>query len=161
MRDMRVQQCCPARRVLCTQLLYQMRAGCDGAGNCWIKHNRGSGRTRDPFAAPLLVFVRPYGAYARSRCVDAAALLSGARAACTAATGFAGVAALAIAELSTTEPFVACLIRLLRRGLFSCGPTVLMRDGDAWVRQRCSAGRVLRAQLPPDSQVWRRWQLPR
>jgi len=67
---------------------------------------------------------------------------------CTAATGFAGVAALAIAELSTTGALAARVIRLLCRGLLSCGPTVLMRDRDAWVQQRCSAGRVLCAQLP-------------
>jgi len=52
---------------------------------------------------------------------------------CTAATGFAGVTALAIAELSTTEAFTARTIRLLRRVLFLRGPTVLMRDRDAWV----------------------------
>jgi hypothetical protein len=85
---------------------------------------------------------------------------AGAHAACTAASGFAGVTALEIAELSTTEAFAARTIRLPCRVLFLRGATVLMRDRDAWVQQRCSAGRVLCAQLPADSQVWRRWQLP-
>jgi hypothetical protein len=70
------------------------------------------------------------------------------------------VAALAIAELSTTEALAARTIRLLRRVLFLRGPAVLMHDRDAWVQRRCSVGRVLCAQLPPDSHVWRRWQLP-
>jgi hypothetical protein len=69
------------------------------------------------FALPRLVFVLPYGAHARMRCAGAAALLSGARAACTAATGFAGVAALAIAELSTTEALAARTSYQLLRGL--------------------------------------------
>jgi hypothetical protein len=69
------------------------------------------------------------------------------------------VAALAIAELSTTEALAARTIRLLRRVLFLRGPAVLMHDGDALVQRHCPAGRVLCAQLPPDSQVWRRWQL--
>ena len=59
----------------------------------------------------------------------------------------------AIAELSTTEAFAARTIRLPCRVLFLRGPTVFMRDRDAWVQRRCSAGRVLCAQLPPDSQV--------
>jgi len=79
---------------------------------------------------------------------------------CTAATGFTGVTALAIAELSTTGACAARAIRLPCRGLFSFGAAVFMRDFDAWMQLSCSAGRVLRAQLPPDSQVWRRWQLP-
>jgi hypothetical protein len=74
----------------------------------------------------------------------------------TAATGFAGVAALAIAELSTTDDFAACMSCLLCRGLFSCGPSVFVHDNDAWVQRRCPAGRVLWAQLLLDSQVWRR-----
>ena len=114
---------------------------------------------RELFALPRLVFVRPYGACTRSLFVGAAALLGGASDVCAAAAGFAGVTALAIAELSTTGALTARAIRLLCRGLFSCGPTVLMRDRDVWVQRRCSAGRVLCAQLPPDSQVWRRWQL--
>jgi len=114
----------------------------------------------DPFAVLRLVSVRGHGAYARFRCAGAALLLSGARAACTAATGFADVAALAIAELSTTEAFAARAIRLLCRGLFSCVVVVHVRNSDAWVQLCCSAGRVLCAQLPPDSQMWRRWQLP-
>ena len=105
------------------------------------------------FGPPRLIFMWPYGACARSRCVGAAALLSGARAVCTAASGFAGVAALAIAELSTTGALAARVIRLLCRGLLSCGPTVHVRDRDAWVQRRCSAGCVLCAQLLPDSQV--------
>ena len=64
-----------------------------------------------------------------------------------------------IAELSTTEAFATRTIRLPCRVLFLRGATVLMRDRDAWVQRRCSAGRVLCAQLPADSQVWRRWQL--
>ena len=80
-------------------------------------------------------------------------LLSGARAVCTAGTGFAGVVALAIAELSTTEAFAARMIRLLVCGLFSCVAMMHVHNSDAWVQLCCSAGRVLRAQLPPDSQV--------
>ena len=83
-------------------------------------------------------------------------LLSGARAACTAANGFADVAALAMPSLSTTEAFAARTIRLLCRGLFYCAAIVRMRDSDAWVQLCCSTGRVLCAQLPPDSQMWRR-----
>ena len=84
------------------------------------------------------------GAFARLRCAGAAALLSGARAVCTAATGFAGVTALAIAELSTTGAFAARVIRLLRRGLLLRGTMVpkAMRDGDAWV-QRVESHRLL------------------
>jgi len=62
-------------------------------------------------------------------------------------------AALAIAELSTTEAIAACASCLLCRGLFSWEVVVPMRDRDAWAQRRCSAGRVLCAQLPPDSQV--------
>ena len=105
------------------------------------------------FAVPRLVFVRGCDAYALLQCTSAATLLGGARAVCTAATGFAGVTALAIAELSTTEAFAACASCLLCRGLFSCGPAVLVHDNDAWLQRRCSAGRVLCAQLPLDSQV--------
>ena len=82
-----------------------------------------------------------------------AALLSGARAVCTAATGFAGVTALAIAELSTTEAFAARASCSLCRSLFSCGPAVFVHDDDAWVQRCCSAGRMMCAQLPLDSQV--------
>ena len=92
--------------------------------------------------------------------MGAAALLGGAHDVCTAAAGFAGVAALAMAELSATEAFAACMSCLLCRGLFSCGPAVFIHDADAWVQRHCLAGRMLRAQLPLDSQVWRRWQLP-
>jgi hypothetical protein len=70
------------------------------------------------------------------------------------------VAALAIAELSTTEAITARTSCLLCRGLFSCGPVVFVHDDDAWVQRRCPAGRMMCAQLPLDSQVWRRWQLP-
>ena len=97
---------------------------------------------------------------AASRCVGAALLFSGTRAACTAGTGSTDVAALAVAELSTTEACAVRAIRLLCRGLFSCVATVHVCDADAWVQLCCSAGRVLCAQLAPDSQVWRRSQLP-
>jgi hypothetical protein len=70
------------------------------------------------------------------------------------------VAALAIAELSTTEAITACTSCLLCHGLFSCGPAVFVHDNDAWVQRHCSAGLMMCAQLPLDSQVWRRWQLP-
>jgi hypothetical protein len=70
------------------------------------------------------------------------------------------VAALAIAELSATEAFAACMSCLLCRGLFSCVPAVLIHDDDAQVQRRCSVGRMMHTQLPLDSQVWRRWQLP-
>ena len=108
---------------------------------------------RELFALPRLVFVWPYGVCTRKRCVGAALLLSGPHDVCTAAAGFAGVTALAIAELSTTEAFAACMSCLLCRGLFSCCPAVFVRDRDAWVQRRCSAGCVLCAQLPSDSQV--------
>ena len=65
----------------------------------------------------------------------------------------AGWTALAIAELSTTGALDARTIRLLHRGFFLRGFAVLIRDGDAWAQRRCSAGRVLCAQLAPDSQV--------
>ena len=94
-----------------------------------------------------------YGAYARSRCVGAAALLGGAYDAHTAAAGFAGVTALAIAELSATEAFAACTSCLLCRGLLSCGPAVFAHDNDAWVQRRCPAGRMICAQLPLDLQA--------
>jgi hypothetical protein len=92
--------------------------------------------------------------------VGAAALLSGTHDVCTAAARFAGVTALAIAEISTTEAFAARACCLLCRGLFLCGAAVFVHDDDAGVQRRCSAGRMMRAQLPLDSQVWRRWQLP-
>ena len=92
--------------------------------------------------------------------MGAAALLGGAYDAHTAAAGFAGVAALAIAELSTTEAFAVCMSCLLCRGLLSCAATVLERDQDAWVQRHCSVGRAMRAQLLLDSQMWRRRQLP-
>ena len=60
---------------------------------------------------------------------------------------------LAIAELSTTEAFAACMSCLLCRGLFSCCPAVFVRDRDAWVQRRFSVGRMMCAQLPLDSQV--------
>jgi hypothetical protein len=53
------------------------------------------------------------------------------------------VAALAIAELSTTEAFAACMSCLLCRGLLSRGPAVFVHDNDAWVQRRCSAGRMM------------------
>ena len=87
---------------------------------------------------------------------------SAGRAACTAATAFAGVAAQAIAELSTTEAYAyaARAMRVLCRGLLLCGATVFMHGFNAWMPLSCPAGRVLRAQLPPHSQAWRRRQLP-
>jgi hypothetical protein len=65
------------------------------------------------------------------------------------------VAALAIAELSTTEAFAASMSCLLCRGLLSCGPSVLVLDRDVWVQHRCPVGCVLCALLPLDSQVCR------
>jgi hypothetical protein len=56
-------------------------------------------------------------------------------------------------NLSTTEAFAASMCCLLCRGLLSCGPAVFVHDSDVWVLRRCPAGCVLRAQLPPDSQV--------
>ena len=61
------------------------------------------------------------------------------------------MAALAMPSLSTTEAFAARTIRLLCCGLFSCVAMVHVRNSDAWVQLCCSAGRLLRAQLPPDS----------
>ncbi len=61
--------------------------------------------------------------------------------------------ALAIAELSTTGAFAARTSCLLCRGLFSYVATVHAHDNGAWAQQRYSAGRMLCAQLPPDSQV--------
>ena len=51
------------------------------------------------------------------------------------------MAALAMAELSATEAFAACMSCLLCHGLFPCGPTVFERDYDVWVQLTCSAGR--------------------
>ena len=62
------------------------------------------------------------------------------------------VTALAIAELSTTETIAARVSCLLSRGLFSCGPTVLVHDYDAWVQRHCSVGRMMCSQLPLASQ---------
>jgi len=95
--DAWVQRRCSAGRMLCAQ-----RPPDSQVWRRWqlrIKHNRGFCCAHKLFALPQLAFVRNCGAYARSRCAGAAALLSGARAVCTAATGFAGVAALVIAEL--------------------------------------------------------------
>ena len=147
------------RAACCVHSCHRIRR-CGGAGNCRIKHDRGFCRVHELLALPRLVFRWPDGVYALSRCVGATALLSGARAVCTAATGFAGMTALAIAESSTTEAFAARTSCLLCRSLFSCGPVVFAHDNDAWVQRRCPAGCMLCAQLPPDSQVWRRWQLP-
>jgi hypothetical protein len=85
--------------------------------------------------------------------VGAAALLGGAYDAHTAAAGFAGMTALAIAELSTTEAFAACMSCLLCRGLLSCVLAVIIHDDDAQVQRRCSVGRLMHTQLPLDSQV--------
>ena len=62
--------------------------------------------------------------------------------------------AMARAELSTAEAIAACTSCLLCRGLFSCGPTLHVRNRDAWVQQRCSMGRMMCAQLLLDSQVY-------
>ena len=126
--------------------------GCGDASNS-TKHSWGFCRVHELFALPRLVFVRPCGVCTRWRCVGAALLLSGPHDVCTAAAGFAGVTALAIAELSTTEAFAACTSCLLCRGLFSCAATVLVRDRDAWVQRRCSVGRMMCAQPLLDSQV--------
>ena len=92
------------------------------------------------FALPRLVFVWAYGVCTRKRCVGAAALPSELHAVCAAAAGFAGMAALAIAELSMTGALAACMNCLLCRGLFSCGLTVFVHDNYAWVQRHCSGG---------------------
>ena len=102
---------------------------------------------RGLFSCGPVVFVHDDHACVQWRCS------AGTHDVCTAAAGFAGVTALAIAELSTTEAFAACTSCLLCRGLFSCGPAVFVHDGDAWVQRRCSAGRMMGAQLPLNSQV--------
>ena len=79
--------------------------------------------------------------------MGAATLLSGAHDVCAAGAGFAGVTALAIAELFTTEAIAACTSCLLCRGLFLYVASVLVRDCNARVLQRCSAGLALCAQL--------------
>jgi hypothetical protein len=91
--------------------------------------------------------------------VQRRALLGGAYDAHTAAAGFAGVAALAIAELSTTEAFAACTSCLLCRCLLSCGPSVCVFDNDVRLQRRCSLGRMMCVQVPLDLHVWWRWQL--
>ena len=91
------------RGACCVHSCHQIRR-CGGAGNCRVKHNRGVCRTHELCAVPRLVFARSYGVYARFWCENAAQLFSGARALCTAATGFAGVAVLPIAELSIKLP---------------------------------------------------------
>ena len=50
------------------------------------------------------------------------------------------------------EGIAACASCLLSRGLFSCGPTVLEHDHDAWVQRHCSVGRMMCPQLPLASQ---------
>jgi len=127
------------------------------------KHKQSYCRARKLFALPRLVFVWPYGACARSRCVGAAALLGGAYGVCTAAAGFAGMprmTVLAIAEISTTEAIAARASCLLCRGLFSCGPAMFVHDHDAWLQRRCPAGCALCALLLLDSQMWWRCQEP-
>jgi hypothetical protein len=57
------------------------------------------------------------------------------------------VTALPRAELSTAEAIAAFTSCLARRGLFSYAAAVRVSDRDAWVQQRCSAGRMLCAQL--------------
>jgi hypothetical protein len=57
-RDAWMQQRCSARHGLFAQLRH--RSG--GAGNCWIKHDRGFCRVHVLFALPRLAFVRSYGA---------------------------------------------------------------------------------------------------
>ena len=101
------------------------------------------------------------------RCVRAIALRecsnAARRGACSvraAATRFAAVGAMSSAELSPTEAIAARMSCLLCRGLFSCDPTVFVRERDTWVQQRCSVGRMMCVQLPLGLQVWRRWQLP-
>ena len=64
------------------------------------------------------------------------------------------------AELSTTAAFAASTGCLLLRAVHKAASAVFVRDRDARVQQRCSLGRVLCAQLPPDSHMCRRWQLP-
>ena len=123
-----------ARRAACCVHSCRWIRRCDGAGNCRIKRDRGYCRVRELFALPRLVFVWPYGACARSSCVDAATLLGGAYDVCAAAAGFADVVSMRRAESSTTEAIAACTSCLLCRGLLSCGPAVLVHDHDA----RCS-----------------------
>ena len=65
----------------------------------------------------------------------------------------AAAAALAIAELSTTEAFAARANCLLCRGLLSSDPALFVHDCDAWVQQCGSVGRMMPTQLPLDSQV--------
>ena len=57
------------------------------------------------------------------------------------------------AELSTTEAFAASPGCLLLRAVHKAASAVFVRDRDARVQQRCSLGRVLCAQLPPDSHM--------
>ena len=94
------------------------------------------------------VLERDRGAWVQRRCSVGRMMCAH-----TAAIRFAGVSALAIAELSTTEAFAACTSCLLRRGLFMHAALVHERDQDAWMQQRCPAGCMLCAQLPLDSQV--------
>jgi hypothetical protein len=82
---------------------------------------------------------------------------AGRGAVCTAATGFAGVAALAIAELSTTGACTARMGCLLCRGLLSCEATMTIRDRLARVQQCRSADRMLCAQLHRLRWRWNRW----
>ena len=132
--DERVRQRCSARPRLCVQLRHQ---GAATAALAIAELSATGALAAHPFAAPRLVFTWPFGACARSRCVGAAALLSGARAVCTAASGFAGVAALAIAELSTTGALAARVIRLLCRGL------LFLRPYGAYARSRCVGAAAL------------------
>ena len=54
--------------------------------------------------------------------------------------------------LSAIEAFAARVSCPICRSLFSCDPTVRLRDRGAWVQHRCSAGHMCCAQMPPDSQ---------
>jgi hypothetical protein len=103
---------------------------------------------RGLFSCGPAVFVHDDDAWAKWHCSVGRMMYV-----CTASAGFAGVTALAIAELSTTEAFVARASCLLCRGLFSCGPAVFVHDDDAWAKWHCSVGRMMCAQLPLDSQV--------
>jgi len=144
-------------QTLCTAV--SPERGCGGTGKCSELSTTGAlaARTirllrRGLFSCEDMVLERDRDAWVRHCCSAGHRLCAQLR------RQIAAAAAQAIAELSTTGALAARTIRLLRRGLFSCCPVVPMRDRDAWAQLRCLAGRLLCAQLPLNSQVWRRWE---
>ena len=166
-----------ATQTVCHAVVCGSRAGCgrcNGFGTLpavfaspWQLWHGRPGHTSQPWARGTLPSAVPSEARLQCRaetvCVILRILLhcSAGRVLCAQLRcQSAAAVALAIAESGTTEARAARTSCVLCRGLFALGAAVFVRDFDARVQLACSAGRVLRAQLPPDSQMWRRRQLP-